>query len=113
MTLLQVVSGQSAYRIIYKQSLKPWLVADLLVYRSELPRSLAAAAAETVALLGLLGSLSGRQGEADRLARRRLDRLEAGNVDELMKRGLHESLHRHLADNAALDQAIARQFRFP
>jgi uncharacterized alpha-E superfamily protein len=113
MTLLQVVSGQTAYRIIYKQGLKPWLVADLLVYRPELPRSLAAAAAETVALLGQFGSLSGRQGEADRMARRRLDRLEAGNVDDLMKRGLHESLHLFLADNAALDVAIARQFRFP
>jgi uncharacterized alpha-E superfamily protein len=72
-----------------------------------------AAAAETVALLGHFGSLTGRQGEADRLARRRLDRLEAGNVDDLMKRGLHESLRRYIAENAALDTAIARQFRFP
>lgn len=113
MTLLQVVSGQSAYRIIYKQSLKPWLVADLLVFRPELPRSLAAAAAETVALLAQFGNVSGRQGEADRLARRRLDRLESGNVDQLMTRGLHESLNRFIAENADLDRAIARQFRFP
>lgn len=39
-TLLQVVSGQSAYRQIYKQELKPWLVADLLIFRAALPRSL-------------------------------------------------------------------------
>ena len=113
MTLLQVVSGQTAYRIIYKTGLKPWLVADLLVYRPELPRSLAAVAGEAVALLGQFGSLSGRQGEADRLARRRLDRIEAGNLEALLKRGLHESLRVFLADNAELDRAIARQFRFP
>lgn len=112
-TLLQTVSGQMAYRVLYKQALKPWLVADLLVFRPELPRSLAAAAAETVTLLGRLGKVSGRQGEADRLARRRLDLLEAGNVDSLFERGLHESLHRFIGENAALDQAIARQFRFP
>jgi uncharacterized alpha-E superfamily protein len=112
-TLLQVVSGQTAYRTIYKQQLKPWLVADLLVYRKELPRSLAAAAAETVALLGEFGSRSGRQGEADRLARRRLTRVESGDVGKLMQRGLHEALNGFVKENAALDKAIASQFRFP
>lgn len=112
-TLLQVVSGQTAYRTIYKQQLKPWLVVDLLVYRRELPRSLAAAAAETVALLAEFGSRSGRQGEADRLARRRLTRLDHGNVSKLMQRGLHQALDGFVRENAALNRAIASQFRFP
>lgn len=112
-TLLQVVSGQTAYRTIYKQNLKPWLVADLLIFRRELPRSLAASAAESVALLAELGSRSGRQGEADRLARRRLTRLESGSVERLMQRGLHEALDAFVRENGALDRAIASQFRFP
>jgi uncharacterized alpha-E superfamily protein len=112
MTLLQIVSGQTAYRIIYKQALKPALIADLLIFRPELPRSLAAAAAEAVDLLGEFGRLSGRQGEADRMARHRLTRLENGSVDELMARGLHESLHELIQENAALDRTIAQQFRF-
>jgi uncharacterized alpha-E superfamily protein len=110
--LLQIVSGQNAYRAIYKQGLNPLLVVDLLVFRPELPRSLAAAAAETVALLGEFGKQSGRQGEADRLARRRLGRLENGSVEELMKRGLHESLHALIQESAALDRTIAQQFQF-
>ena len=113
MTLLQVVSGQTAYRLVYKQALKPWLVADLLIFRPELPRSLLAAATETVSLLGHFGSRSGRQGEADRLARRRVDGLAAADVGLLAKQGLHELMDRFLAENAQLDQAIARQFRFP
>ena len=112
MTLLHVVSGQGAYRLIYKQALQPGLVAELLVFRRELPRSLASCAARTAALLGRIGAVSGRQGEADRLARRRLDRLDASNVDSLIKRGLHESLQKFVAENAELDAAIARQFRF-
>jgi uncharacterized alpha-E superfamily protein len=113
MTLLQVVSGQTAYRTIYRQALKPWLVADLLVFRKELPRSLAASAAETVSLLAEFGSRSGLQGEADRLARRRLARLEGGSIDQLLAQGLHETLGRFIRENAALDLAIASQFRFP
>ena len=112
MTLLHVVSGQGAYRLIYKQALQSWLVADLLIYRRELPRSLASCAARTVALLGRIGAVSGRQGEADRLARRRFDRFEQENVDLLIRRGLHESLQKFVAENAELDAAIARQFKF-
>lgn len=111
-TLLQVVSGQSAYRQIYKQELKPWLVADLLIFHSSLPRSLTGAASEAVALLANIGAQSGRQGEADRLARRRLDRLESGDVNQVIDYGMHEYLRRFISETAALDQAIARQFRF-
>jgi uncharacterized alpha-E superfamily protein len=112
-TILQIVSGQTAYRLIYRQSLKPWLVADLLVFRPELPRSLRAATAEAVALLAEFGSRSGRQGEADRLARRRLARLERGSVETLIGTGLHEWLQDCIAENATIDRAIIRQFRFP
>jgi uncharacterized alpha-E superfamily protein len=113
MTLLHVVSGQGAYRLLYKQAIRPWLVADLLVYRRELPRSLASCAARSAALLSRIGAVSGRQGEADRLARRRVDRIEANNIDALIQRGMHESLQKFIAENAELDQAVARQFRFP
>jgi uncharacterized alpha-E superfamily protein len=112
MTILQVVSGQMAYRVIYRQTLKPWLVADLLIFRHELPRSLAASTAEVVALLGEFGKSSGRQGEADRLARRRLTRLDGSSIEEVMDRGLHESLHGMIRENAMLDGTIAKQFRF-
>jgi uncharacterized alpha-E superfamily protein len=112
MTLLHVVSGQGAYRLIYKQAVQPWLVLDLLINRRELPQSLASCSARTVALLARIGNVSGRLGEADRLARRRLDGFEDGDINALMKRGLHESLNKFIAENAELDQAIARQFRF-
>jgi uncharacterized alpha-E superfamily protein len=100
-TILQTVSAGTAYRLIYRRALQPWLIADLLIYRHELPRSLVASAEETV-----------RQGEADRLARRRLAGLEQGTIDSLFDEGLHESLRRLIRENAAIDQAIAQQFRF-
>jgi uncharacterized alpha-E superfamily protein len=111
-TILQTVSAGTAYRLIYRRALQPWLIADLLIYRHELPRSLVASAEETVELLAELGRRTGRQGEADRLARRRLAGLEQGTIDSLFDEGLHESLRRLIRENAAIDQAIAQQFRF-
>jgi uncharacterized alpha-E superfamily protein len=112
-TILHIVSARLAYRLLYPEGLRPWLVADLLVFRRELPRSLRFAAAETVELLAEFGARTGRQGEADRLARQRLSALEADNITALFQRGLHEWLSRFIEDNDALGRAIAQQFRFP
>ena len=66
------------------EALKPWLIADLLIFRREMPRSLAASADETVHLLSELGERSGRQGEADRLARTRLGQLQESDIDTIV-----------------------------
>lgn len=111
-TILHTVSARNAYRFIYQEALKPWLIADLLIFRRELPRSLYAAAEEAAELLGELAERTGRQGEADRLARHRSMEFEEGDINILFQEGLHEALRRFIAENAALDQAIANQFRF-
>lgn len=111
-TLLQTVSARNAYRLLYHDALRPWLVADLLIFRPELPRSLVASAEETVDLLAELGESTGRQGEADRLARLRHSGLLATHIDRVFREGLHEFLRRSIAENAEIDRAIAQQFRF-
>jgi uncharacterized alpha-E superfamily protein len=111
-TILHTVSARTAYRHIYQDTLKPWLIADLLIFRRELPRSLSACAAETVELLSDLGDITGRQGEADRLARQRERALLDTNIDSVFRKGLHQFLNGFINDNAALGQAIATQFRF-
>jgi uncharacterized alpha-E superfamily protein len=111
-TILHIVSARRAYRLLYPQGLQPWWVADLLVLRRELPRSLHFCAAETVELLAEFGARTGRQGEADRLARQRLTAIEADDIDTLFQRGLHEWLQDFVRDNNGLGAAIAHQFRF-
>ncbi len=111
-TILQTVSAKLAYRSIYSQGLRPWLIADLLVLQRALPRSLAASATETVDLLGAIGAESGRQGEADRLARARLAMLEGARMDAVFQAGLHDYLRGYIRDNAAIHGAISHQFRF-
>ncbi len=111
-TILQIVSAKTAYRHIYREALQPWLVADFLIFRDEMPRSLAASAAETVDLLSELAKRSGRQGPADRLARQRLGRIRDIDITKVIQDGLHEWLQLYIGENSALDHAIAQQFRF-
>ena len=111
-TILQTVSAVNAYRWLYREGLQAKSVCELLILRRELPRSLAASAEEVVLHLNALGKQTGFQGEADRLARLRHARLGETRIDAVMKRGLHQYLEEFLAENAELNAAISRQFRF-
>ncbi|PTQ08203.1 hypothetical protein CLG96_15990 [Sphingomonas oleivorans] len=111
-TILHTVSANTAYRWLYRDGLKPWLVADLLILRPELPRSLLASSEEVVTHLGYIGKRTGLQGEADRLARQRHMMLGRASIDGIFGRGLHEYLTSFIVENARLDRAIGKQFRF-
>lgn len=111
-TILQTVSAVNAYRWLYSDGLQHRSVIELLVLRRELPRSLAACSEELVINLGELGKVTGHQGEADRLARKRNAALKDAKVRDIINGGLHEYLTAFIHGNAAIDHAIARQFRF-
>jgi len=111
-TILQAVSAVTAYRWLYSDGLTPANVIDLLLARSQMPRSLAASADEAVDLLNLLARDTGHHGEADRMARARAGRLRRTRTADVIVAGLHEHLRAFLAENAALHAAIGRQFRF-
>jgi uncharacterized alpha-E superfamily protein len=111
-TILHTVSAVTAYRWLYREGLRPGRVVDLLVLRSEMPRSIAASCDKTVSVLGALGRRLGRQGEADRMARMRAAMIGRSSVGGIIQGGLHEFLRGFIAENARLDAAIAQQFRF-
>ncbi|WP_203311067.1 alpha-E domain-containing protein [Sphingomonas beigongshangi] len=110
--ILRTVSAVTAYRWLYRQGLRPWLVADFLILRDELPRSLMASMERIVTLLNRIGQRTGMQGEADRLARRQRGAMRGTSIDSLFQGGLHEYLGRFIGDIADLDRAISQQFRF-
>lgn len=111
-TILQTVSAVTAYRWLYSEGLSSANVIDLLISRFELPRSLAACVDEVVAQLSNLAKRTGRQGEADRMARARMARMQKTRSGDAIVSGLHEYLEAFIRENAMLDAAIARQFRF-
>ncbi|MEP6785806.1 MAG: alpha-E domain-containing protein [Sphingomonadales bacterium] len=111
-TILQTLAAVNAYRWLYRDGLEARSVAELLVLRRELPRSLAACAEEVVLHLNALGKQTGFQGEADRMARLRHARLGETRIDDVTKGGLHEYVEAFIEENATIDQAISKQFKF-
>lgn len=111
-TILQTLAAVNAYRWLYREGLEARSVCELLILRRELPRSLAASAEEVVVHLNALGKQTGFQGEADRLARLRHSRLGETKIGAILKGGLHQYVENFIEENAALDQAISKQFKF-
>lgn len=109
-TILREVSALTAYRWVYRADIKPWLVADLLLLNRQLPRSVSSSYEVIVASLDALAEQYGRTGPSQRISVDILHRLEGSRVEELFQSGLHEFITRLLRDNAALGQAVARQY---
>jgi uncharacterized alpha-E superfamily protein len=108
--LLRSVSAQSSFHYQYRQSVKPWLVADFLILRPEQPRSLVACATDLQRYLSALADLYGQQGPAQRMAQARLARLQNADIESLFQSGLHEFLTGFITENNGLGAAIAKQY---
>jgi uncharacterized alpha-E superfamily protein len=110
-SILRSVSALTAYRWVYRESLKPWLIADLLVLNEQMPRSLASCYENLTAYLDELSLAYGRQGVAQRTARSIRTKLQNATIaDIFQKTGLHEFLTDFIADNERLGAAIAEQY---
>ncbi len=112
-TILRTVSALTAYRWVYRDSVKPWLVADLLILNSQIPRSLASCYGDVLRSLDLLANAAGgRRGAAHRLAAAEHGRLKGLRIEGIFKSGLHEFLSKFIAGNNRLGEAIAEQYLF-
>ncbi len=108
--ILRAVSALTAYHWIYRESIKPWLIADLLILRSEMPRSLLSCYENIVGCLDSLGKAYGRQGGAQRAARKTMAQLENASIGGLFQSGLHEFITTFIDDNNRLGVSISEQY---
>src|SRR5499426_2169152 len=108
--ILRSVSAHTAYHWVYRESLKPWLVADLLILRDEMPRSLASCYEAIVRNLDSIAGAYGRQGPAQRQARGIRTRLQNSQMDGIFQRGLHEFIGEFIVENNRLGASITEQF---
>ena len=109
-TILREVSAVTAYHWVYRESVKPWLVADLLILNRQMPRSLANCYEILVRHLDLIAEAYGRRGPSQRLASSTLARLSRERIETVFGRGLHEFVEEFIASNNALGGAIAEQY---
>lgn len=106
--VLRSVSAFQAYQKIYSDSIEPWRVAELLVLRRDMPRSLHACFDE---IMPILEQLSGsRHTECKRLAGQIHAQLRYGNMREIFQQGLHEFLSEFVILNNRLGAEVHKAF---
>jgi len=109
-SILRSVSALTAYHWVYRETLKPWLIADLLILNDSLPRSLASCYGNLVRNLDQIGVAYGRQGAAQRHARGVRNRLEHSNMDDIFQHGVHEFIQEFINDNSRLGEIVTKQY---
>ncbi len=109
--LLRSVSALSSYRRIYRDVITPKRVAELLILRNDLPRSLHACMNE---IYEILRELCKRESmEPERLAGELHAQLHYGRVEQVMETGLHEYLMEFLEKLHMLNDELNRHFLTP
>jgi uncharacterized alpha-E superfamily protein len=109
--ILRSVSGFEIYRKVYRNVIVPDRVAELLILRPDMPRSLAACMNEVVANLELVANQ--QSGETLRRAGRLKSDLRYGRIDEILATGLHAYLTQFLDRVGDLGAGIGRDFLVP
>ncbi|CAH6205494.1 MULTISPECIES: alpha-E domain-containing protein [Pantoea] len=102
-TLLQAVSAREAYHSIYKQPLSRETIAELMILRNELPRSLLACINDMVQQLELIG---GRANQPRRLAHILHAELRFSSMKDLSRIGLNNWLEAFLAQLNEIAESI-------
>jgi uncharacterized alpha-E superfamily protein len=106
--ILRSVSGFEVYRKVYRDVIRPERVAELLILRPDMPRSLHASLNEVVNNLRLLTSNAGS--ETLRRAGKLRAELQFGRIDEILATGLHAYLTQFLDRVNDLGVHVSREF---
>jgi uncharacterized alpha-E superfamily protein len=110
-SLLQSVSGFESYRKIYSDTITPRRVAELLILRDDMPRSLHSCMNLIHETLERLCDDNSR--ELERLAGELHARLHYGRTEDIMRTGLHEYLMDFLERISMLGDEVNRVFLVP
>ena len=110
-SLLQSLSGFESYRKIYSDTITPRRVAELLVLRDDMPRSLHSCMNFIHETLERLCDDNSR--ELERQAGELHARLHYGRTEDIMRTGLHEYLMDFLERISGLGDEVNRVFLVP
>jgi uncharacterized alpha-E superfamily protein len=109
--ILRSVSGFEIYRKVYRDVIRPDRVAELLILRPDMPRSLHASMNEV--LNNLKAVTDNPQSETVRHAGKLRADLAYGRIDEILATGLHAYLTQFLERVNVLGGRISREFLMP
>jgi uncharacterized alpha-E superfamily protein len=106
--LLRSLSAFEIYRKAYRDVITPPRVAELLMLRGDMPRSLLACMDELVAILAKVRNRA--SGETERLAGQLHAELRYADIETILAHGLHQYLADFLARMSQIGQGLSRDF---
>jgi uncharacterized alpha-E superfamily protein len=109
--VLRSVSAFESYRKVYRDVITPLRIAELLILRVDIPRSLHFCMHDVYEILRAVQNASSH--EATRLAGEIYASLQFGRVQDIFAQGLHEYLTDFLADTGRLSNEINAAFFSP
>ena len=109
--VLRSVSGFEVYRKIYRAVITPQRVAELLILRPDMPRSLVSSLDEVVAILALVRNQ--QSAETERQAGKLHADLKYARIDDIFAVGLHAFLTSFLERIGDLGNGISQDFLVP
>jgi len=110
-SILRSVSGFEIYRKVYRDVIKPERVAELLILRAEMPRSLLGCLNEVMTNLAMV--TSDADSETQRRAGKLRSDLQYARIDEILSNGLHAFLTQFLDRVNELGAHLSREFLVP
>jgi uncharacterized alpha-E superfamily protein len=111
-TILRSVSAHRAYRHVFHENYRPWNVADFLILKAAMPRSLRFSYDWlSIAIEGLCTLYGQRVASADLIAETR-KMLMTMNMDTIFQAGLHEFLSSFIVRNTNLTDALSTDYNF-
>ncbi len=109
--VLRSVSAFEAYRKVYRDVITPLRIAELLILREDLPRSLHFCLRDVYQILNIVRN--SQSGEATRQAGEIYSQLQFGRISDIFNQGLHEYLTTFLDGTARLGEEINESFFAP
>ncbi|HEY2628189.1 MAG TPA: alpha-E domain-containing protein [Usitatibacter sp.] len=106
--VLRSVSAFEAYRKVYRDVITPLKLAELLILRDDIPRSLRFCVGQVCETLGHVQNA--QSGETLRRADQILSNLQYGRMSEIFAGGLHEYLTEFLESTQELSGLIQQSF---
>ena len=110
-SILRSVSGFEIYRKVYRDVIKPERVAELLILRPDMPRSLLGCLNELMNNLAMV--TSDGSSETQRRAGKLRSDLQYARIDEILANGLHAFLTQFLDRVNELGTHLSREFLVP
>ena len=110
--ILRAASAHRSYRHVYHDRYKAWNIADYLILRPEMPRSLSFCFSHITRTLEMLAVAYGKRLPCHEAVAEVNAMLDGNNMDAIFQSGLHEFLTEFIARNNRLTEAMSESYNF-